>query len=422
MPKTDNQRPALTNQVSTTRQSAPVLIVSMILILAGLLLTIHAAGAQAAQNYVNMNYWPVDAEYAFVIAYPDSAWTWNALGINPGETCPPYRLRSRESSQKYWRDPDTPEDDDWAQASRGREFVLCYLGHRGTDIATRPGAPVYAVADGVVHLAAEGEDEEGESGQVIIAHHRVVDDVDYDWEARYLHLRNFFPVKSGPVKEGQLIGYVADLKSNTHLHFEVAGLWDCQSPCILNPWGPVYLWIDDDFNRLPDPAPDLLAHAPEQENLLTNGAIETGDISPWLALPGTATQIDKGVLHLNRQVGASGWTAIEQYIPYALNAGAPFEVSLNLGNASDVTRHVDVSLRSAQRPSTGHTQCTFTLAPNTPLTTHFLRGRVGSRWANFILAISVSPADGKPGVLVDNVSVVYKPGMRIGREGCIETR
>ncbi|MBN1312171.1 MAG: M23 family metallopeptidase [Anaerolineae bacterium] len=403
------------------KYSPPTLILPIIFVLAGLLLTVHAADAQAVRNYVNMNYWPVDAQYAFVIAYPDSAWTWSTLGINPGQTCPPYRMRSRESSQAYWRDPDIPEEDDWAQASRGREFVLCYLGHRGTDIATRPGARVYAVADGVVHLATEGKDEEGENGQVVIAHHRVVDGVIYDWEARYLHLRNFFPARSGPVREGQLIGYVADRKSNTHLHFGVEGLWNCWSPCILNPWGPVYLWIDDDFNRLPDPAPSVLAHAPEEENLLANGSLETGDISPWLVLPDTAAQIDTGTLHLSRRAGSIGWTSIEQYMPYALDAGSPFEISLSLGNTSDTTRYVDVSLRSAQSPITGYTQCTFTLPPNTPLTTYFLRGRTGSRWSNFILAISVSPAGGKPAIVVDDMSVMYKPGMKIGRDGCTKT-
>ncbi|MBN1427596.1 MAG: M23 family metallopeptidase [Anaerolineae bacterium] len=370
------------------------------------------------QNYVNINYWPLDEKYPFVIAYPDSAWTWSFLGINEGQTCPPYRMRLRENSQKYWRDPIIPEEEDWLQASQGREFVRCYLNHRGTDVATQPGAPVYAVADGVVHLAAEGDDEEGANGQVVIAHHRIVDGVDYNWEARYLHLRNFFPVKSGPVREGQLIGYVADRKSNTHLHFGVEGLWDCWSPCILNPYGPVYLWIDDDFNRYPDPAPSVLAHAPERENLLLNGGLGTGDLSPWLTLQGTEAIIDKGVLHLHRTSGSAGWTALEQYIPYALDAGSPFEVSLNLGNTSDVTKYVDVSLRSAQDPTIGYTRCAFALQPDTSLTTYFLRGMAGYRWTNLILAISVSPADGKPAVLVDDLSVVYKPGMKIGPEGC----
>ena len=40
------------------------------------------------------------------------------------------------------------------------------------------------------------------------------------------------------------------------------------------------------------------------------------------------------------------------------------------------------------------------------------------RWSNFALAISISPADGKPAVLVDDVSVVYRPGMAVGPVGC----
>lgn len=400
------------------RRSIAILILSISLVLGAVFLTVRAASAQLTQNYVNINYWPLDAKYPFVIAYPDSSWTWGFLGINPGQRCPPYRMRSRDNSQQHWRDPAVPEEDDWIQASQGRDYVRCYLAHRGTDIAAQPGAPVYAVADGVVHLAIEGSDSEGESGQVVIAHNRTVDDVNYTWQARYLHLRNFFPVTSGPVKEGQFVGYVADRKSNTHLHFGVEGLWDCWSPCIQNPWGPVYLWIDDDFDRFPDPAPSFLDGAPEEENLLANNAFDTGDLAPWLARQGTAAQIDKGVLSLHRQPGVPGWSGIEQYIPYALDAGSPFEITLDLGNAGDTAKTVEVSLRSVQSPVTGYTHCTFSLAPGAPLATYWLRGRTGYRWSNMALAVSVGPADGKPAVLVDDMSVVYRPGMAVGPVGC----
>lgn len=407
---------------ATARRSIAILTLSILLALAILFLTAQAASAQLTQNYVNINYWPLDAKYPFVIAYPDSSWTWSFLGMNPGRTCPPYRLRSRENSQQYWRDPTVPEDDDWLQASQGRDYVRCYRAHRGTDIAAQPGAPVYAAADGVVHLVIEGSDGEGESAQVIIAHRRVVDGVDYTWQVRYLHLRNFFPVLSGPVREGQLIGYVADRKSNTHLHFGVEGLWGCWPPCVVNPWGPVYLWIDDDFNRFPDPASDFLAHAPERENLLANSAFGTGDLAPWLARQGTAARVEEGILYLHRQSGVPGWSGIEQYIAYALDAGSPFEITLDLGNSSSTVKSVDVSLRSVQSPVTGYTHCMFTLPPHTPLATYWLRGRAGSRWANFALALRVSPADGKPAVLVDDVSVVYRPGMAIGPVGCGKAR
>lgn len=404
------------------RRLIGIFFLSISLAFAGVFLTARAAVAQMTQNYVNLNYWPVDAKYPFVIAYPDSSWTWNFLGINPGQTCPPYRLRSRDNSQKYWRDPDIPEEDDWIQASQGREYVRCYLAHRGTDIATRPGAPVYAAADGVVHLAIEGSDGEGESGEIVIAHNRTVDGVNYTWQARYLHLRNFFPLAGGPVREGQFIGYVADRKSNTHLHFGVEGLWDCWSPCVQNPWGPVYLWIDDDFNRFPDPAPSVLARAPRRANLLANGAFDTGDLAPWLVRQGTTAQIDKGMLSLHREPGTPGWSGIEQYIPYVLDAGSPFEITLNLGNTGNTTRTVEISLRSVQSPATGYTRCAFTLPPNTAPATYWLRGRAGYRWSNFVLAISVSPADGKPAVMVDDVSVVYRPGMAVGPVGCGKAR
>jgi hypothetical protein len=35
-----------------------------------------------------------------------------------------------------------------------------------------------------------------------------------------------------------------------------------------------------------------------------------------------------------------------------------------------------------------------------------------------VLAVSVAPADGKPAVVVDDVSVVYRPGMAVGPVGC----
>ncbi|MGL4367088.1 MAG: M23 family metallopeptidase [Brevinemataceae bacterium] len=87
--------------------------------------------------------------------------------------------------------------------------------HDGLDMATFPGTPVYASADGVVKKAGV----QGGYGNLIELEHQ------YGFKTRYGHLRGFaaqiYP--GARVKQGQIIGYVGATGRVTgyHLHYEV---------------------------------------------------------------------------------------------------------------------------------------------------------------------------------------------------------
>jgi murein DD-endopeptidase MepM/ murein hydrolase activator NlpD len=389
--------------------------------LVGVLLSLAVGAAAAVQDsaghFINLNDWPLDADFRFVLAYPDTPWTWQYLGLNPARGCPPYRLRTRDQSAAYWRDPGTPEDADWQQASRGAGLVSCYHTHAGTDIPATPGAPVVAAADGTVALIEPSSDTEGEGAMIVVDHHRTVAGVDYTWRVRYIHLTDEFPVRSGPVREGQVIGFVLNQGLNTHLHFEVQDMLQCQDRCIINPWGPVYLWVDDDGDGWPDSASAVLAAAPPGANLVTNGDFSAG-LDSWLAAPGATPSVRDGALVLGRPAGSSIQAAVRQFIPVAAPPGAAFEISLRLGNSGGAARFASVTLSGVRLP-TATIGCLFTLPPGAPLAAYTIRGRSQSRWANLVLTISANPALDPAGVMAAGVSLRYLPGLDVARTRCI---
>lgn len=218
------------------------------------LLLSRSTPLKAQQTFINLAYWPVDDIYRTITAYPDSPWTHELLGI---ESCPPYFERTYEQSREYWQ-PDHPAQvgEAWLQASQGNRDVACYRAHEGTDIVVDAGTPVYASADGVVVNTNERISEEERSDAALtIDHVRIVDGIAYNWTARYVHLETPLIVEvDQPVHQGELIGYVANAEDNTHLHFEMQDAWYCEGSCIFSPWGPTYLWLDDNRDGLVDPA------------------------------------------------------------------------------------------------------------------------------------------------------------------------
>lgn len=87
--------------------------------------------------------------------------------------------------------------------------------HSGLDLATFPGTPVLAAADGLVEYAHYS----GGYGNVVRIKHK------YGFETKYAHLMRFGPqIESGvTVHQGQIIGYVGTTGKSTgyHLHYEV---------------------------------------------------------------------------------------------------------------------------------------------------------------------------------------------------------
>jgi murein DD-endopeptidase MepM/ murein hydrolase activator NlpD len=87
--------------------------------------------------------------------------------------------------------------------------------HTGQDIAVTKGTPVYAAADGIVKAAFTVSDWKG---CVTIEHSYSQNSEIRKYTTSYWHID--YSVGVGTVvKKGQQIGKVADLGSNSHLHF-----------------------------------------------------------------------------------------------------------------------------------------------------------------------------------------------------------
>ncbi|MEW5801495.1 MAG: M23 family metallopeptidase [bacterium] len=94
--------------------------------------------------------------------------------------------------------------------------------HKGLDIATRTGTPIYAVSQGIVTFSGR----KGEYGNLIIIQHV------FGFSTLYGH-NSINVVKSGDrVKCGQLIGYVGNTGRSTapHLHYEIKKDGQCLNP------------------------------------------------------------------------------------------------------------------------------------------------------------------------------------------------
>ncbi len=94
----------------------------------------------------------------------------------------------------------------------------CELGHCGVDLAAPLGAPVYAIADGVVERIERDADEGGRAGRFVRLGH-----LDGTWVTRYIHLSTIRrDLKPGMrVAAGELLGTVGRTgvdENFPHLH------------------------------------------------------------------------------------------------------------------------------------------------------------------------------------------------------------
>lgn len=88
--------------------------------------------------------------------------------------------------------------------------------HKGVDMSTDYGVPVYATGDGVVEKTEQGKRRRGYGRQILINHK-------FGYKTRYAHLQKMFVKAGDKVQRGQLIGEVGSTGGSTgpHLHYEV---------------------------------------------------------------------------------------------------------------------------------------------------------------------------------------------------------
>lgn len=85
--------------------------------------------------------------------------------------------------------------------------------HRGLDIATEEGRPVFATADGTISSASRS----GQYGNLVTINHA------FGLSTRYGHLSRFNVTAGQSVTRGDVIGYVGSTGRSTgsHLHYEI---------------------------------------------------------------------------------------------------------------------------------------------------------------------------------------------------------
>ena len=91
--------------------------------------------------------------------------------------------------------------------------------HKGVDMSTDYGVPVYATGDGIVEKIEQGKRRRGYGRQILINHK-------FGYKTRYAHLQKMFVKVGDKVQRGQLIGEVGSTGGSTgpHLHYEVIHL------------------------------------------------------------------------------------------------------------------------------------------------------------------------------------------------------
>ncbi|MFZ6029444.1 MAG: M23 family metallopeptidase [Chloroflexota bacterium] len=211
--------------------------------------------------------WPLPPSVglARISQYPDTAWTWNYLGLNAGYACPPmFGYLLNLDSLAYWRDGALPEAQDKAQADpHNFEMVACYAGHHGTDIKAPAGTPVYAAADGKVQ-----EWQLNGLNSMIVLKHCLGGAWDAagrclngrQWYTTYMHLVPAQDLlrENADVVQGAVLGAIYDQTINSHLHLEV-GRERRSAANFVNPWGQDAapwlgcMWLDRSVCAVKDP-------------------------------------------------------------------------------------------------------------------------------------------------------------------------
>ncbi|SMF02021.1 M23 family metallopeptidase [Pseudobacteriovorax antillogorgiicola] len=116
--------------------------------------------------------------------------------------------------------------------------------HYGIDIASDPGTPVYAIAQGKVYWAAKAK---GYGNTIILDH-------PFNLQSTYAHLDKIYVRWGQKVSTGELIGTVGStgVVTGPHLHFEVRLASKALNPTEVFTPHPGSFLIDNRFERIPE--------------------------------------------------------------------------------------------------------------------------------------------------------------------------
>jgi hypothetical protein len=148
-------------------------------------------------------------------------------------------------------------------------------------------------------------------------------------------------------------------------------------------------------------------------NILANGNFSSS-FSSWSTLGNTVWDVTSGVMEVYVPTSPGN---ITQTTSYSASAGDRYEVRLELGNSSNVSKSVTVVL--SENDFTKQVACTFVLPANSPLRPYRVRGLTpAGGWANIRFFINFNTFDSLPAVQIDNVVAEYVPGAQFSSTIC----
>jgi hypothetical protein len=177
-------------------------------------------------------------------------------------------------------------------------------------------------------------------------------------------------------------------------------------------WSTLSGYAPRRYNNVTEDPPAMI---PAYQNIVLNGGFDTNNLQNWWAWGDADWAFyGSGILCFKRHTGGNGG-CIGQNWDYFVPVNSTLEITVQLGNASAVTKSPGVFVRSGDKYDIS---CWFTIPPNSPLRTYTIRGKNLSDWYGLNFEVWPDPPDAIPDVLMDNVTLTYRPDITISGTQC----
>jgi hypothetical protein len=155
---------------------------------------------------------------------------------------------------------------------------------------------------------------------------------------------------------------------------------------------------------------------PATTNVVSNAGFGSGTDFWTVTASSQGAGVIDGVFRFYRSIDGTA-AQLRQDIGMTVRPGSPLQATVKLGNASAVTKKITVSILRIDGGATA-SQCSFLLAPNTPLQKYVINGVTPGVWSGIRIQIKGNTPDSEPAYLIDNVQLQYKPGATFA-EACV---
>jgi len=158
--------------------------------------------------------------------------------------------------------------------------------------------------------------------------------------------------------------------------------------------------------------------APAETNLVRNPSFALGNVD-WTRAGDIEVEISSGVAFIRRTGTSAGSWEMNQILNYSASVGQVFEASAQFQNTAGTARDIILTVGMVGLPYT-NMNCLFTLPPNSALQTYTVRGQLPSaNWSNMRVVVVPMTVSASRDVIVDNISVKYRPSISATGVSCI---